>query len=115
MTRNIKIGCRITPEQHNKLHRIKEEYGFKSTYEILQVLLGVFIDKTEDRHNPNDGTSTRYISNMLDSYTDQHDVPKRYAMHHNIEEEVNEMFDDYSNHQTPEYGAGARQTRRNSI
>lgn len=80
MKKNIKIGCRITSDQHQRLHQIKVDYGFKSTYEILETLLNVFLDKSESVPAPLDN-STSPIS------------------------EVEKIFQEFADYESPEYSS----------
>jgi len=43
----IKVSTKLSAEQLEKLDRIKEVYSFKSTYEVIQVVMGVFISRTD--------------------------------------------------------------------
>ena len=45
-----KIVVRITPEQRKRLDYIKNEYGFKSVYEIMQYLAGAFLKVADPEH-----------------------------------------------------------------
>lgn len=45
-----KIYSRVTPETYRRLEKIKDSYGFKSVYEIVQNLIHCFL-RVADREN----------------------------------------------------------------
>lgn len=72
----VKIFSRISKENFDKLTRIKESYGFKSNYQIMQCLVHTFLK-------------------LADS------VAKKQEPHPSIECEVENMFKEFANAESP--------------
>lgn len=45
-----KVVVRISPDAWKRLDEIKEKYGFKSIYEIMQYLVGAFLRVADPEH-----------------------------------------------------------------
>ena len=54
----VKIFSRVSKQNYEKLERIRETYGFKSVYQIVQSLVHTFLDNVESR-NPHELTGDR--------------------------------------------------------
>lgn len=83
--RQVKIFSRISKENYERLNRIKEKYGFKSNYEIMQCLVHTFL-----------------------KYAD----PEIKRPHPNVAVEIDEMFQEFANVEAPQYIKPIRARRR---
>lgn len=81
----VKIFSRISKENFDKLTRIKESYGFKSNYQILQCLVHTFLK-------------------LADSEIQE--------PHPSVEHEVEDMFKELAEVEAPVYQKPVRRRRR---
>ena len=64
----VKIFSRVSQQNYEKLEQIKEEYGFRSVYQIVQSLVHTFLDKVESK-NLNNISADEEIENMFEEFS----------------------------------------------
>lgn len=63
-----KVVVRISPDAWERLNEIKEKYGFKSIYEIMQYLVGAFLRVADPEHEETDDPVPDEIAEMFGGF-----------------------------------------------
>ena len=95
MKRNIltkKIYSRVTPETYKRLNAIKNKYGFKSVYEIIQSLVHCFLRVAYPEEDQQIEPMPYDIEKMFDGLSEaekhvEFDKPKRRKPHKSVNNE----------------------------
>jgi len=66
----VKIFSRMDDEAYKKLSAIKNKYGFKSEYEILQYVVGCFLRVADPENDTNPESIPEEIENMFNDLSD---------------------------------------------
>lgn len=69
----VKIFSRVSQQNYEKLEQIREAYGFKSVYQIVQSLVHTFLDNVESR-NPHELTGEKEINEMFEQFANHEGV-----------------------------------------
>ena len=69
----VKIFSRVSKQNYEKLERIRETYGFKSVYQIVQSLVHTFLNNVESR-NPHELTGEEEINQMFEEFVNHEGV-----------------------------------------
>ncbi len=81
----VKIFSRISKENYARLNEIRDSYGFKSVYEIMQCLVHTFLKLAD---------------------------PEIQEPHPSVEYEVEDMFKEFANVEAPIYEKPVRKRKR---
>lgn len=64
------VVVRISPDAWKRLYEIKEKYGFKSIYEIMQYLVGAFLRVADPEHEENPDPVPDEIADMFNGFSE---------------------------------------------
>ena len=87
-----KVYTRVSPETYRRLDEIKNKYGFKSIYEIVQILIHCFLRTTDPQNDPQIDPVPYDIETMFMEMSEaekhvEFEKPKRRIAHKSVEDE----------------------------
>lgn len=73
--RGRRISTRVSPDDWRKLERIRDDYGFRSVYQMLHSLVTLFLAWRLDEENVRDITVPAEIEEMFETFGDWEPQP----------------------------------------
>ncbi|WP_321520044.1 hypothetical protein [uncultured Bacteroides sp.] len=67
----VKIFSRMDDEAYKRLSDIKNKYGFKSEYEIIQYVVGCFLRVADPENDTNQESIPKEIADMFNDLSDE--------------------------------------------
>lgn len=86
---SIKVSSRVTLESYRRLSMIRDKYGFKSNYEIMQYLVHCFLRVADKENDQQIECTPDEIETMFKDMSDAEKhvefiKPKRRIPHHKL-------------------------------
>lgn len=73
--RGRRISTRVSPDDWRKLERIRDDYGFRSVYQMLHALVTLFLAWRLDEEDGRDVTVPAEIEEMFGTFGDWEPQP----------------------------------------